>query len=223
MEVLGVDDFEILIDDPEWHLRLDKMPRRDLINLFERDARLAVDRIHPTMVAIPAPSFNQDHEAVFKAALTACRPHLATAPARIQANSRPRDARAAAAATAQASGSRANRPGQRSRPRASPAPSSVRTGPCAQSDPHSEPASAPRGARNERVRVSSDWVLKRLGELAEVDIAMLFDGDYELRLPMSPASSWTSATALHSQAECEAPLPREPHAAASGSAPEKRP
>lgn len=78
MEVLGVDDFEILIDDPEWHLRLDKMPRRDLINLFERDARLAVDRIHPTMVAIPAPSFNQDHEAVFKAALTACRPHLAT-------------------------------------------------------------------------------------------------------------------------------------------------
>ncbi len=35
--------------------------------------------------------------------------------------------------------------------------------------------------RNERVRVKSDWVLKRLGELAEVDIAMLFDGDYELR------------------------------------------
>ncbi len=35
--------------------------------------------------------------------------------------------------------------------------------------------------RNERVRVKSDWVLKRLGELAEVDIAMLFDKDYELR------------------------------------------
>ncbi len=35
--------------------------------------------------------------------------------------------------------------------------------------------------RNERVRVKSDWVLKHLGELAEVDVAMLFDGDYELR------------------------------------------
>ncbi len=35
--------------------------------------------------------------------------------------------------------------------------------------------------RNERVRVKSDWVLKRLGELAEADIAQLFDKDYELR------------------------------------------
>ena len=35
--------------------------------------------------------------------------------------------------------------------------------------------------RNERVRLKSDWVLKRLGELAQVDIAMLFDKDYELR------------------------------------------
>ena len=35
--------------------------------------------------------------------------------------------------------------------------------------------------RNERVRVDSDWVLKRLGELAEADIAQLFDKDNELR------------------------------------------
>ena len=35
--------------------------------------------------------------------------------------------------------------------------------------------------RNERIRVDSDWVLKRLGELAEVDIGQLFDKDYELR------------------------------------------
>ncbi len=35
--------------------------------------------------------------------------------------------------------------------------------------------------RNERIRVDSDWVLKRLGELFEADIAMLFDQDYELR------------------------------------------
>ncbi len=78
MTVLNVDDWEILIKDSDLHLRLDHIPRRDLINLFERDSRLAIDNIRPTMIAIPAPSFNQDHEAVYKAAITACRPHLAT-------------------------------------------------------------------------------------------------------------------------------------------------
>ncbi len=29
--------------------------------------------------------------------------------------------------------------------------------------------------------MNSDWVLKRLAELAEADISVLFDGDYELR------------------------------------------
>jgi LmbE family N-acetylglucosaminyl deacetylase len=77
MEVLAVDDWEILIRDSDLHLRLDHIPRRDLVNLFERESRLAIDNIKPTMIAIPAPSFNQDHEAVYKAAITACRPHLA--------------------------------------------------------------------------------------------------------------------------------------------------
>ncbi|MGE3165085.1 MAG: PIG-L deacetylase family protein [Planctomycetota bacterium] len=78
MKVIGVDDWEILIEDSDWHLRLDRMPRRDLINLFERESRLAIDKLRPTMIAIPAPSYNQDHEAVYKAALTATRPHLAS-------------------------------------------------------------------------------------------------------------------------------------------------
>ena len=78
MEVLAVDDWEILIKDSDLHLRLDHIPRRDLVNLFERDSRLAIDNVRPTMLAIPAPSFNQDHEAVYKAAITACRPHLAS-------------------------------------------------------------------------------------------------------------------------------------------------
>jgi LmbE family N-acetylglucosaminyl deacetylase len=29
------------------------------------------------MLVLPAPSYNQDHEAVYKAGMTACRPHLA--------------------------------------------------------------------------------------------------------------------------------------------------
>jgi LmbE family N-acetylglucosaminyl deacetylase len=78
MEVLGADDYEILLKDEDLHLRLDSIPRRDLINLFEREGRLATDKTKPTIIVLPAPSFNQDHEAVFKAGITACRPHLAT-------------------------------------------------------------------------------------------------------------------------------------------------
>jgi LmbE family N-acetylglucosaminyl deacetylase len=78
MKTLKVDDFDILLPDEEMHLRLDSIPRRDLINLFEREGRLSIDKIEPTMLVLPAPSFNQDHEAVYKAGLTATRPHLAT-------------------------------------------------------------------------------------------------------------------------------------------------
>lgn len=75
-EFLGVDDYDILITDPKKHLRLDMVPRRDLVELLERESKLAIDKIRPTMIALPAISYNQDHEAVFRAGFTACRPHL---------------------------------------------------------------------------------------------------------------------------------------------------
>jgi len=74
MAFLGVDGWELLYRDAESHLRLDAIPRRDLIAKFERDAKLALDRLEPTMLAIPMGSYNQDHEAVFRAAFTAARP-----------------------------------------------------------------------------------------------------------------------------------------------------
>lgn len=74
MEYLKVDDYEYLYRDAESHLRLDTIPRRDLISKFEREARLALDKLQPTMLAIPVSSYNQDHEAVFRAAFTAARP-----------------------------------------------------------------------------------------------------------------------------------------------------
>jgi len=74
MEYLGVDDWDLLYRDAESHLRMDMIPRRDLISQFERDSKLALDRLRPTMVAIPVGSYNQDHEAVFRAAFTAARP-----------------------------------------------------------------------------------------------------------------------------------------------------
>lgn len=74
MEYLEVDDWDVLYRDSETHLRMDMIPRRDLIARFERDSKLALDRLKPTMLAIPVSSYNQDHEAVFRAAFTAARP-----------------------------------------------------------------------------------------------------------------------------------------------------
>lgn len=78
MRVLGVDDWEICYNDSDLHLRLDSIPRRDLVSKIERESKLAIDKIKPTILALPAPSFNQDHEVLFKAGITASRPHLAS-------------------------------------------------------------------------------------------------------------------------------------------------
>ncbi len=78
MDYLKVDDWEVLYRDAETHLRLDVIPRRDLVAKLEREAKLALDRLHPTMLAIPTSSYNQDHEAVFRAAWTAARPGVPT-------------------------------------------------------------------------------------------------------------------------------------------------
>ncbi len=74
MKVLGVDDYELLYNDAAIHLKLDMMAMKDLINLFENKARLAIDKVKPSMIILPAISYNQDHEAVFRAGWTACRP-----------------------------------------------------------------------------------------------------------------------------------------------------
>jgi len=76
MKSLQVDDFELVYNDSEIHLKLDSMPLKDLINLFEKDCRLSIDKLKPTMVILPAVSYNQDHEVVFRAGFTACRPSL---------------------------------------------------------------------------------------------------------------------------------------------------
>lgn len=76
MGVLGVDGYEILFDDSERHMRLDAMPRRDLVTLLERDGRYAIDRVRPDVLILPSPCSNQDHNALFRAGFTACRPHL---------------------------------------------------------------------------------------------------------------------------------------------------
>lgn len=74
MRLLKVDDWDVLFTDAETYLALDAVPRKNLVRLIEAEGKLAVDRIRPTMMMIPAPSYNQDHEALYKACITATRP-----------------------------------------------------------------------------------------------------------------------------------------------------
>lgn len=50
---------------------LDIVPQAILIAEYER----IINEIKPSTVLVPAPSYNQDHRAVYDAMLTACRPH----------------------------------------------------------------------------------------------------------------------------------------------------
>lgn len=74
MKLLDVDDWDVLFTDSATHLALDTVPRKQLVGLLESDSRLSVDAVRPTMVMIPALSYNQDHEALYRACVTATRP-----------------------------------------------------------------------------------------------------------------------------------------------------
>jgi len=73
-DFLKVDGYDIIFKESKKHLRLDAIPRRDLVSIIERDSKVSLDKIKPTMVALPAVSYNQDHSAIFQAGFTACRP-----------------------------------------------------------------------------------------------------------------------------------------------------
>ncbi len=78
MKFMKVDDYEIAFPSDEHHLRLDMMPQKTLVDWFEKESKLALNKIKPDIVAIPfMGSSNQDHRAVAHAAFTACRarPH----------------------------------------------------------------------------------------------------------------------------------------------------
>ena len=77
MKTLGVDGWEIVYEDTRLHLRMETLPRRDLMDRIERSARYSTEKVRPTMIVLPHPCYNQDHEAVYKAGIAACRPHLA--------------------------------------------------------------------------------------------------------------------------------------------------
>lgn len=73
LNILQVDDYEVFDEMP--YMRLDALPRQQLMEKIEREARLSIVKLKPDIVLLPHPSSHQDHQAVFDAAFSALRPH----------------------------------------------------------------------------------------------------------------------------------------------------
>ena len=75
MSYLEVDDFEVFFAGEEYHLKLDNLPEKALLDKIEKEARLNLNSLQPNMVGIPADnSYNVDHRMTYLAAFTALRP-----------------------------------------------------------------------------------------------------------------------------------------------------
>ena len=68
MNLMKTDSWKIFYPS-DFHLRLDTVPMFDLIQNIEH----YVKEIQPTIIAIPFPSFNQDHTVVYNACIAAMR------------------------------------------------------------------------------------------------------------------------------------------------------
>lgn len=72
---LKFDSYHLALPGDRHHLRLDQVPRKELVDIIESGEKVSLSVSKPTMVCIPyLHSTNQDHVAVAEAAFTACRP-----------------------------------------------------------------------------------------------------------------------------------------------------
>ncbi|MFC3998280.1 PIG-L deacetylase family protein [Nocardiopsis sediminis] len=69
------DGWHIAFPGDDHHLRLDRLPRFELVDAIERHSPLSIATLEPTVVLAPhRSSYNQDHQAAAEAAHTALRP-----------------------------------------------------------------------------------------------------------------------------------------------------
>lgn len=74
-QFLKYDKWRIAFPGDEYHLQLDAMPQKRLINEIERGGGVSIEAVKPTMVAVPSLyDHNQDHRAANRATITATRP-----------------------------------------------------------------------------------------------------------------------------------------------------
>ena len=75
MNVLKVDDYHLVHDQPDNNRDLDTEPLHSLIEVIESTSNVSLEKIAPTMVAIPTIfSHHQDHVHVHNACIAALRP-----------------------------------------------------------------------------------------------------------------------------------------------------
>ena len=75
MNLLNVDDFHLVHDTPDNNRDLDAKPLHSLIEIIESTSTVSLEKIEPTMVAIPTIfSHHQDHVHVHNACIAALRP-----------------------------------------------------------------------------------------------------------------------------------------------------
>ena len=75
MNVLKVDDYHLVHDQPDNNRDLDVEPLHSLIEVIESTSNVSLEKIAPTIVAIPTVfSHHQDHVHVHRACIAALRP-----------------------------------------------------------------------------------------------------------------------------------------------------
>ncbi|WP_066369472.1 PIG-L deacetylase family protein [Herbidospora mongoliensis] len=71
---LGITSWHVALPEVA-QLTLDQLPRRTLTTVIENATPISLATLKPTLIAFPHPtSYNQDHQAVAEAAITALRP-----------------------------------------------------------------------------------------------------------------------------------------------------
>ena len=75
MSTLNVDDYHVVHDKPDNNRDLDAKPLHSLIEIIESTSNVSLEKIAPTIVAIPTVfSHHQDHVHVHRACIAALRP-----------------------------------------------------------------------------------------------------------------------------------------------------
>lgn len=74
-KLMRFDGYKIAFPGDDYHLKLDSLPQKILINEIERGEGISLEATKPTTLVIPSSyDYNQDHRAANRAAITASRP-----------------------------------------------------------------------------------------------------------------------------------------------------
>ena len=79
VDFLDIDGYKIAFPGNDYHLKLDSLPQKTLIDEIERGEDISLEVLKPTTVVSPFPNdYNQDHRASCLAMVTATRPTVST-------------------------------------------------------------------------------------------------------------------------------------------------